>query len=431
VPSTRVGRLLSYSGLVAGIGLGALAEGFKRAVGASEGTSSVFVSEDNAERLVRTLSRMRGAALKLGQMISIQDNKSISPEIREILERVRLSADYMPQKQREKVMRAELGPDWRQSFRAFDDKPFSAASIGQVHRATTLAGDDVVVKVQYPGVAESISSDLGYLRSLLTASSFLPKGLFLDNTIKIAAIELGWECDYTREALYIDKFRGFLEGDRHFGVPFFVPELTSRRVITLEMMKGVSIDRVATMSQEVRDFVAEQILRLCLREMMDFRTMQTDPNWSNFLFDPAANRINLIDFGATREFSKEFMDKYVRLLQTAQTGDREACARWSTEIGFLTGEETKPMIEAHISACMILGEPFRTAGTVNFANQDMSGRVQELIPIMLRHRLKPPPDETYSLHRKLSGAFLLCTKLGARIDCKRVFDETFSQYHFV
>ena len=96
-------------------------------------------------------------------------------------------------------MVAELGPDWRANFLKFEEKPFSAASIGQVHRATTLAGADVVVKVQYPGVAESISSDLGYLRSLLTASSFLPKGLFLDNTIKVATSELNWECDYVRE----------------------------------------------------------------------------------------------------------------------------------------------------------------------------------------------------------------------------------------
>lgn len=157
------------------------------------------MSEENAERLVSTLSRMRGAALKLGQMISIQDNKSVSPQIRDILERVRLSADYMPQKQREKVMASELGPDWKSKFQVFNEKPFSAASIGQVHRAITLDGKDVVVKVQYPGVAESISSDLGYLRSLLTASSFLPKGLFLDNTIRVAEKELGWECDYIRE----------------------------------------------------------------------------------------------------------------------------------------------------------------------------------------------------------------------------------------
>jgi aarF domain-containing kinase len=96
-------------------------------------------------------------------------------------------------------MASELGAEWRDRFLTFDDKPFSAASIGQVHRATTLGGSDVVVKVQYPGVAESISSDLGYLRSLLTASSFLPKGLFLDNTIKVASSELAWECDYLRE----------------------------------------------------------------------------------------------------------------------------------------------------------------------------------------------------------------------------------------
>jgi aarF domain-containing kinase len=166
------------------------------------------------------------------------------------------------------------------------------------------------------------------------------------------------------------------------------------------------------------------------------------------------SQINLIDFGATREFSKEFMDMYVRILKTAQTGDEKECAHWSTEIGFLTGEETKvfiisfkpclstqhgkksthlfyqAMVDAHVKAVMILGEPFRQEGIIDFGSQDMSPRVQELIPIMLKHRLRPPPDETYSLHRKLSGAFLLCTKLRAKISCKQVFDDIYSQYEF-
>ena len=88
------------------------------------------------------------------------------------------------------------------------------------------------------------------------------------------------------------------------------------------------------------------------------------------------------------------------------------------------------MVDAHVNAVMILGEPFRNDGVIDFAAQDLSPRVQELIPIMLKHRLRPPPDETYSLHRKLSGAFLLCTKLRAKIPCKRVFDEIYERYKF-
>jgi len=435
VPASRFTRLLNYGGLVAGIGAGALGEGLKRVLGSGENVGgSLFVSEANAERLVSTLSRMRGAALKLGQLLSMQDNKSIPPQIRDILERVRLSADYMPQRQREKVLIQELGYDWREKFLDFEDKPFSAASIGQVHRATIkgLSGspEDVVVKVQYPGVAESITTDFSYLKSLLMLSNFLPKGLFLDNTIRISTIELNWECDYLREAKYSNIFRDLLKTNPDFGVPYYVPELTTKRVITLEHMKGVAIDKVADMDLETRSWVAERVLELCLKETFEFGVMQTDPNWSNFLFDKKDRKINLIDFGASREFSKTFRDQYLKILLAARDRNQEACEYWSTKIGFLAPEETKMMKDAHVKAVMILGEPFAQDGRVNFGEQDISDRVQQLIPVMLRHRLKPPPDESYSLHRKLSGAFLLCTKLRAQVRCKQVFENVLGNYVF-
>jgi aarF domain-containing kinase len=172
VPSSRFGRIWQYAGLGTSMALGAVGEGLRRATGsAASTTGSLMLSPGNLEILVAKLSRMRGAALKLGQMISFQDIKMLPPAIHDVLQRVQDSADYMPASQRNQVLTSNLGENWRDLFESFEDVPIAAASIGQVHKAVLKStGQEVAVKVQYPGVANSIDSDLNNLSILLTAS---------------------------------------------------------------------------------------------------------------------------------------------------------------------------------------------------------------------------------------------------------------------
>ena len=171
--------------------------------------------------------------------------------------------------------------------------------------------------------------------------------------------------------------------------------------------------------------LGESLLRLCLREVFSFRFMQTDPNWSNFFYNPRNGQVELLDFGACREFGDDFLSLYGRILKAAAAGDRDGVWEFSEKLGFVTGYETSVMREAHIDSVMVLGEPFRkdAPDNFNFGTQTITGRVRDTIPIMLRHRLTPPPDETYGLHKKLSGAFLLCTKLGSQFDTKAVWHD--------
>ena len=168
VPTSRVGRLASFTSLGVGLGIGTVAEVSRRAVGLGrKGNQSVVLTEANMDRIVETLCGVRGAALKIGQMLSIQDEAFVNPQLAKMLDRVRQSADFMPRMQLEETMAAQLGPDWRDNFQEFDNKPFAAASIGQVHAAKLHNGRDVAVKVQYPGVAKGIESDIKNLLSLL------------------------------------------------------------------------------------------------------------------------------------------------------------------------------------------------------------------------------------------------------------------------
>ncbi|KAL1608226.1 hypothetical protein SLS60_003165 [Paraconiothyrium brasiliense] len=433
VPSSRFGRLWQYAGLGTSMAFGAVGESLRRVTGtAAANGGSLMLSPGNLEILVAKLSRMRGAALKLGQIISFQDIKMLPPAIHEVLQRVQDSADYMPAWQRDKVLANNLGSEWRDLFESFDEKPIAAASIGQVHKAVLKStGQVVAVKVQYPGVADSIDSDLNNLSILLTASRLLPKGLFLDRTIANARTELAWECDYVREAEWQERFRDALADDPSvFKVPKTFPEACGRQVLTAELVYGVGVAKLPALSQEKRDWIGTQILRLCLREIVEFKFMQTDPNWTNFLYNDKDHKIELLDFGASREYSDEFVDPYINVLIAASKDDRTAIRDLSLQLGYLTGAESQPMLDAHIQSVLTLAEPFQVSGpeVYDFRNQTITDRVRGLIPVMVRERLAPPPEETYSLHRKLSGAFLLCARLGSRVPCRELFEKAVQTY---
>nr|CDJ97685.1 ABC-1 domain containing protein [Haemonchus contortus] len=440
VPSSRIGRLASFGQLAIGLAGGAAAEVTRRAL--SLGTSELaeklpknpFFSPANADRIVQTLCRVRGAALKLGQMLSIQDPETVPAGLLEIFERVRQSADFMPLKQVKKQMSAAFGPDWKSKFASFEDRPFAAASIGQVHKAVLLDGRTVAVKIQYPGVADGIDSDIDNLLSVLSIGGVFPKGLFLESFVEVARKELADECRYLREARAMKKFRELLADSNDFYVPEVIDSLTTDRVLTAEYVVGKPVDKCVNEPQVVRDYIAGKFIELCLYEIFTWRFMQTDPNWSNFFLGihPVTGkpRMILLDFGATRSYSKKFVDCYMKLIKAAADLDTKRIIELSREIGFLAGYETSIMENAHAESVLIMGETLASNKPFDFSRQSVTKRIQKLLPVMLEHRLKSPPEEVYSLHRKLSGSYLLATKLKAVVSCGALFNEIYDNYSF-
>ncbi|XP_045458111.1 atypical kinase COQ8B, mitochondrial [Melitaea cinxia] len=434
VPSSRIGRMISFGSLAAGLGFGTVAQYARNTLqsvtGKVDETSNTFLSPANAERIVDTLCKVRGAALKLGQLLSIQDDSVIPSDLQKIFDRVRQSADFMPSWQVEKVMSSQLGPDWRSKIHQFEEKPFAAASIGQVHLAVLHSGQEVAIKVQYPGVAKGINSDIDNLVGVLKVWNMFPKGMFIDNIVEVAKKELAWEVDYIREAECTKKFKQLLAPYPEYYVPSVIDELCAQEVITTELIDGMPLDKLFDAPYEVRYDIAYKIMQLCLREMFILRCMQTDPNWANFFYNTNTKQVILLDFGATREYSKEFMDQYIEIIKAASENDRDAILRMSREMKFLTGYESKIMEETHVDTVLIMGEVFTSEGSgeFDFGAQKTTRRIQAIVPTILTHRLCPPPEEIYSLHRKLSGVFLLCSKLKVKMNCRDMFQDIYRQY---
>jgi aarF domain-containing kinase len=345
VPSTPLARMWGFGSLATRMVLGAVADNAAQIfTGIPASSSGSRISDKNAERLAEALCRMRGAALKLGQILSLQDDGMLPPALSKALERVKQAADYMPKRQLEAQLVNQLGDNWRSHFKSFDEIPLAAASIGQVHRAVLLDGTDVALKIQYPGVADSIESDLSNLKRLVTMTNLLPPGLFIDQIIHVASTELAMECDYLLEAESQKKYREFILADvdlKQFAdVPEIYSNLTTKRILTSRFVPGVAIDKAMTLSQETRNSIARTILIMTIRELFHLRFMQSDPNFGNFLYDEPSHRINLVDFGAARAYSKPFVDGYMHLVWAAANRDKDTILRVSREMGFLTGDES-------------------------------------------------------------------------------------------
>ena len=397
VPSTRIGRAAGFASLGIGLAFGTVSEFASRIVSSSSSSGAIVASNENADRLAATLCRMRGAALKMGQMLSIQDESLLPPALTRALKQVRQGADAMPKHQLLQQMNSELGPDWRTKFEDFDDRPFAAASIGQVHRATIRDDNDgglkeVVVKVQYPGVANSIESDLRNLSMLVTLTGLSPKGLFIENVIRVGRDELKVECNYINEMANQRAMKELVANDKilqknNFIVPNVIEELTTEQVITSEYSPGGTIDKVSHLDQDERNRIGRTILYLTMKELFDWRLMQTDPNWGNFLYDVGTRSTTLIDFGATREFAKDFVDGYLRIVWASANRDEKTLMEQSHRMKFLTGEENTVMLNAHKLSGFTVGEPFWTDEPFDFEKSKISTRMGEHTSVFLKHRL--------------------------------------------
>jgi len=430
VPTTRLGRLVRLGFTAGELAIGGVAEGVRRLASVTpDDAVNIFLTATNAEKLARRLAGMRGAAMKMGQMLSMESADILPREFTDALARLRDSANRMPRSQVRGVLGREYGKGWETRFTSFDYEPAAAASIGQVHRATTQDRRDLALKIQYPGVARSIDSDVDNLAMFLKMARILPIEMDISGIVTEVKRQLREEADYQVEAEHLKRYRKLIGRDANFLVPGVHDDLTTRRILAMDYVAGLPLESLAGSladsgtGQRERDRVGGLLQGLLFRELFAFRTMQTDPNFANYLYRPEDGRIVLLDFGSTARFSKTFTDRYARISKALIDGDAGATRRYAEEIGYLRASDSERHAESVLKVIRLACEPIVHKGIYDFGASDLIARARDAGIEMLFSsggEFRAPPPETVFLHRKLVGSFLVCARIGARVNVQKL-----------
>lgn len=405
-------------GLAAGISSGVAAGGLRSlATGRKPDLEQLLFSTRNMARLTESLSHMRGAALKLGQMLSMDTGVVLPPELNRILVGMRDNAVPMPPKQLKQVLDREWGIGWQANFKRFDVRPFASASIGQVHRAVTREGQDLAIKVQYPGVRDSIDSDIDNLAILLKISGLLPKNAPIDDLLETAKRQLHAEADYQTEAQNLAVYAELLGDDPLFRLPALNRGLSNTHVLAMSYVHSEPLETLANAPQDIRDQIARALITLVLRELFEFGVMQTDPNLANYRYAPNNGRIVLLDFGAVQSLAPALQTKFKRLARAALARDVDATRKAMTKIGYFNQTTPERFQTVFLEMFDMAMSPIRQDDPFDFGTSDLMHRLRDrgLEVGGERELQQVPPSETLFLHRKIAGTYLIATMLKARV----------------
>jgi predicted unusual protein kinase regulating ubiquinone biosynthesis (AarF/ABC1/UbiB family) len=425
IPSSRLGRLARLGSLATSVAGGMLAEGARQlAQGNRPNMSSMLLTPANAKRVADELSRLRGAAMKVGQLISMDAGELLPPELTEILGQLRSDAKPMPLGQLAQVLEANWGKDWNQRFSQFSFQPIAAASIGQVHSAYTQDGEHLALKIQYPNIRASINSDVDNVATLLRVSGLIPKDIDFRPLLEEAKAQLHQEADYLREAAYMRRYQTLLGNTPHFKLAQVNETLTTDTILAMSFVEGVPIESLVHAPQAERDQVFTLLMQLFFRELFEFHLVQTDPNYANYRYDRQTQQIILLDFGAARDYSPTMSEHYRHLIQAAIAQNEPAIIQAAQAIGYFQDQIEPAQLKAVSTIFQQAVEPLRHQGVYDFANSNLATRVRETGVDMTFQKgyWHTPPADAIFLHRKLGGLYLLASKLKVKVDMGKLFD---------
>ena len=370
-----------------------------------------------AHTLVKTMSELKGASMKLGQLISMDLGAYFPPEVVKILESLHQQSTFLPFSEIHKILEVEL-QDKLHHIQDISSEPIAAASIGQVHSAI-LDGKEIVIKVQYPGVAESIPSDLKILEILFKNLAFFQgKQVDLAPFFQEVKEVLERETDYLHEALMLEKYQAVFR-DSPYIIPKLHKEYCTGKIIVMERIKGVKLtDWIEKSFIGERQKLAHDFMTLYLREFFQFGLVQTDPNPGNFLITQN-NQMALLDFGAVKEYEATFINGYRKVLKSALENNVEELLRTSEAIGFIDPRESDDVKNIYASMMETLAAPFRTQDPFDFNDKNFYEQSRDQSwELTKRCRYSPPPKDLLFLHRKLGGVFFLIKKLEVKLVLK-------------
>jgi len=426
VPTGRVARLARLGTVVAGAaGRGAWQAARDIGQGNRPQLAGLLATPANITRLAEELARMRGAAMKLGQLLSMDAGEVLPPDLAEILSRLRNDAHFMPPRQLKQVLTAQWGDTWLREVRRFDVSPIAAASIGQVHRAVLRDGREVAVKVQYPGVARSIDSDIANVGALLRLSGLVPKGVDLAPYLDEARKLLHEETDYLREGRNLAAFGQRLAASDRFVVPDYYRDWSTASVLTMSYVDGCPIEEAVAFAPAARDRIASDLVDLFLRELFQFQEMQSDPNFANYRIAAEGQRIVLLDFGATRQIDPALVAQLRAFIAAGLHGDHATVETLARRMGLLSDEDRTDHQALILSMIAMVFDALRATPVLDFGQSDLLRRLQQRAMAVADtgYAPRPLPMDLLYLHRKIAGMFLLARRLRGRVPVQALLKD--------
>jgi aarF domain-containing kinase len=402
---------------------------------------------EQAKMITETLSQLKGAAMKAGQMLSIELDDYFPPEAVQIISQLQNKGTEVKFPIVEATLKKELGVDKFNKLENIDRKPIASASIAQIHLAE-YKGAKVVLKVQHPGVAKSINSDVALIKKV--AQSFCAmtnRKMNLNPLFAEMKSVLNQEVDFEQEVEYLKKYRKHILTISNDNEKYYSPEpyvaMSTKKVITMSWEEGLSInDWLQTNpSQKKKEKLAHLVLNLYCHEFYHWGLVQTDPNFANFLVREEGSDIGLVllDFGATREYDKDFRTQYLNLIQNVhalkEAKDQEAqkaeIVRIAVEFNLIDKREDQEAKDLFIEILNLAVEPFFTSEKNNkfsFGNQEYNKRAKESVKKFLSSlKYSAPPHRLLFLHRKLGGISSLLRRLDVDLDLSRYWLVMFKE----
>ncbi len=428
-PQGVLARSSKLFGLAAGLAARELSGRLERAVSRGEElqrkVSQVKTQLEQAKKVVESLGRLKGAAMKAGQMLSIELRDYLPPEAVEILSQLQGGGQSVDFDEIRSILLHELGAEKFAQLRELSEEPIASASIGQVHSATI---DDesgksvkIVLKVQFRGIAESIDSDLAMLEKIARSLvAFSLKNVDLDGVMSELSEVLKQETDYLREAESLKRYGALAAGVSGLVVPRVYEKFSTKRVLALTFESGLSPDAwlKTEPSSEDRHHFGALILDLYFREFFDWGFVQTDPNFANFLFRPETGELVCLDFGATKEYSTEFRKLYSDLVIQAKAGRFEETLALGVQLGLINAREKEESRAEFYKLLEFIIRMFdETKQPFDFKDRGYVDSIRDQLFRFIRTlKHSPPPKQILFLHRKLGGIYHLLKALGVSAD---------------
>ncbi len=393
--------------------------------------------------LVEELGRLKGAALKAGQFLTLELREHLPPEANLILQKLQDAVTPVIYAEIDRILQREFGPELRGRVEALSETAIAAASIGQVHSARLRFQDgssvDAVLKIQYDGIRDSIESDLAVLRRIATVMMTLAgKKGDLEPLFHEVQSVLVSETDYLLEARNLEAYRESIlrrpDLANQVRIPSLHREFSTSRVLALEHMKGIPLEAWirSRPSAEQRRQIGDLLLELHWAEFAEWGLVQTDPNPGNFLVAEEAGQAKLIllDFGSMKRFSPDFRRDYFSLLQLTVHGSEQDFVEGFIRMGMLDAkedEETRQAFASLIRHSMSLFDPSRQP--VDFTEPGYMKQSKELaLDFIRRVKHSAPPESLLFLNRKIGGLYRLLGLLGVQSDLNR-FVERVRSFH--